>query len=183
MEDIKNKIEAVLFTIGRFIELEELAKIVGIGSVGSLKEVLEELKKEYNGKDGSLEVINEENKWRLNIKNVYGNLANKLVGDAELDSPSIKTLAVIAYNQPAKQSDVIHTRGNKAYDHISQLLDRGFISSEKFGRTRQIKLTKTFYDYFDINRDEIKTRLQQAINDVKKESSEQNIEVKDEKPV
>ena len=158
--EIKNKLEAVLFTIGRFIDTEELARICNIGSAGIVKEALMQIKHDYSSRNTALELIEEDNKWRLNIKGQYGSITNKILANAELDSPTMKTLAMIAYKQPVQQSLIIKIRGNSAYDHIKQLKEQNFITSEAAGRTRILKLTKTFYEYFDINKDEIKAKLQ-----------------------
>jgi len=163
IKECKNKIEAILFTIGRFIEIQELAKLCDIGSVGYVKKALLELKKEYESRDTSLGIIEENNKWKLNIKNEYGYLTNQLVSDSELESPTIKTLAVIAYKQPVHQSEIIKIRGNSAYIHIKDLKEQNFISSERYGRTRLLKLTKTFYDYFNINKNEIRPKFEEII--------------------
>ena len=162
--DIKNRIEAVLFVVGRYIGIEELAKICNLGSIGLVKDVLLELKKDYESRNTSLELTEEDNKWRLNIKGSYGHITNKILSDSELDSPTMKTLAIIAYKQPIEQSKVIKARGNSAYQHIKQLKEQNFITADVSGRTRILKLTKTFYDYFDVNKEEIKAKLEQDPN-------------------
>lgn len=159
MEQDRNKIEAILFTTGRFLTVEEISKMCGIGSIGYIKGILGELKDEYDKKNSALEIINDKDKWRLNIKRDYMYLTEKLLTDAELDLPTQETLAVIAYKQPSIQSVVIKTRGNKAYDHIKFLKDEGFITSEKFGRTKILKLTPKFYDYFDVMEEQLKEKL------------------------
>ena len=78
--------------------------------------------------------------------------------DSELDRPTQETLAIIAYKNPALQSDVIKVRGNKAYDHIKFLKGDNFITSEKNGRTRLLKLTQKFFDYFDVVEDSLKLK-------------------------
>ena len=159
MQEEKNKVEAVLFTTGRFLTLEEVSQMCGIGSIGFIRQSLEELQKEYGDRGGALEIVNEKDRWKLNIHKDYLYLTDKLLSDAELDIPAQETLAVIAYKQPAIQSDVIHTRGNKAYDHIKRLKDEGFLISERFGRTKILKLTQKFYDYFDVLEEELKEKL------------------------
>lgn len=166
--DDKKKIEAILFTTGKFMDVEEIARVCGVGSVGYVKQVLEKLKKEYEEKDSSLQIVQERNKYRLNIKKEYGLLANKLVSSSEFDAPTTKTLAVIAYKQPVMQADVIKIRGNKAYDHIRQLKEDGLVTSEKSGRTRILKLTSKFYDYFDTAVDSVK----QVFKDVEEKVKE-----------
>ncbi len=158
-QEDKNKVEAILFTTGRFMELEEIAKVCGIGSVGYVKEILDALLQEYATKQGSLSIVQDGTKYKLNIKKEYGFLANKLVSSSEFDHPTTKTLAIIAYKQPIMQADVIKIRGNKAYEHIHVLKENGLVTAEKSGRTRILKLTAKFYDYFDIVDNELREKF------------------------
>ena len=155
----KHKVEAILFTTGKFMSLDEIARVCEIGSMGYVKELLEELKKEYEQRDSALTIVQQENLVKLNIKKDYGYLANKLVSDSELDSPTTKTLAVIAYKQPVLQHEIIKIRGNKAYDHIKILKEQNLITTEKRGRSRVIKLTPQFYNYFDTAAEEVKEQF------------------------
>ncbi len=160
MAEHRDKVEAVLFTTGRYLNLEEIGRMCGIGSPGAIRQMLDELKDEYDKRETALEIIKDEkNRWKLNIKKDYLYLTEKLLSDAELDKPTQETLAMVAYRQPAVQSDVINIRGNKAYDHIRKLKEEGFVVSEKFGRTKLLKLTQKFYDYFDVVEDELKEKL------------------------
>ena len=160
MQDNKNKIEAILFTTGRFLTIDEISRLVGIGSIGFIKQILDELKEDYSKRETALELINDEkSRWKLNIRKDYLYLTEELLSDAELDKPTQETLAIIAYRQPAIQSDVINYRGNKAYDHIRKLKEEGFVLSERFGRTKLLKLTQKFFDYFDVVEDELKEKL------------------------
>ena len=160
MEEYKNKVEAILFTTGRFLTLEEISSFSGVASLGYLKQILDELKEEYQKRNGALELLNENGKWKLNIKKDYLYLTEKLLTTSEMDKPTQETLAIIAYKQPSIQADVVNTRGNKSYDHIKKLKDEGFITAEKFGRTRLLKLTNKFYDYFDVVEDNLKGKLE-----------------------
>lgn len=164
MQDDKNKVEAVLFTTGRFIDLDELGRLCGIGSIGYLKDVLQELINDYKNKNSALEVIEQGNKFKLNIKKDYLHLTQSLLNDSELDRPAQETLAVIAYKNPAMQSEIIKIRGNGAYDHVKLLRELDFITSEPSGRTRILKLTSKFYDYFDIVEDHLKSKMVIAEN-------------------
>ena len=164
--EIKHKIEAVLFTLGKFVSLEELSTYCEIGSVGIVKEALESLKKDYSEKNGSLEIQEHEGKVKLNIKKEFGYLTNKLLSSKEMDSPTTKTLAIIAYKQPVTQNEVIKIRGNKAYDHIKSLKLNNLITAEKKGRTRLLKVTQNFYEYFDIAETEAKDKIKQAVEEL-----------------
>ena len=157
-----NKIEAVLFTVGRWVDFEELSRLTGIASMGYLKEAVDKLKAEYVKRGGALHVVSSGSKLRLNIKKEYLFLTEKLLTDCELDGPTQETLAVIAYKSPVFQSDIVKIRGNTAYDHIKILRELEFITAEKSGRTRILKVTGKFYDYFDVAAHEIKEKFDEA---------------------
>ena len=177
MQDDKNKAETVLFTTGRFLNLDEISKLSGIGSVGYLKELLDGLKKDYETRNGALEIISQGEKWKINIRKEYLHLTENLLTDAELDRPTQETLAVIAYKNPAQQHEIIKIRGNKAYDHIGIFKELDFVTSEPSGRSRLLKLTQKFYDYFDVVADQLQAKLKEAEN---KEVSIEQKEVKTE---
>ena len=162
MQDIKNRIEAVLFTVGRAITFEELASLCNLGSVGAVRDALNELPEDYEKRDTSLKLTVDNNVASLNIKKDYMYLTTKLLNDSELDKATQETLALIAYKKPALQSDMIKMRGNGAYDHIKKLKELEFVISEKKGRTRLLKLTPKFFDYFDV----VEDKLQQKFGEI-----------------
>lgn len=173
MQEDKNKVEAILFTTGRFMDVDEIAKFCEIGSLGYIKQVLEELSKDYEKRNGALELINENAKWKLNINKQYNYLTTSLLENTEMDKPTQETLAVIAFKNPVLQCDIIKIRGNGAYDHIKYLTDNGFLMSERKGRTRVLKLTQKFFDYFDVVEEKLHEdfeQIRQIIRDYKDEN-------------
>tara|TARA_Y100000310_G_scaffold344773_1_gene459389 strand:- start:2811 stop:3449 length:639 start_codon:yes stop_codon:yes gene_type:complete len=168
MESTKKKVEAVLYTTGKYMTVSEIAEACSIGSVDIVKDSIAELKKEYSSKDGALEIQEYEGMYKLNIKGEYNFIAKNLSGEGEFDGPTLKTLAVIAYKSPVFQSEIIHIRGNKAYEHISKLKEEGLVSSEKSGRTRLLKLTPKFFEYFDVGEREVKEKFEDIEGDVRK---------------
>jgi len=153
MDDVKNRVEAILFTTGRSMT---------IGSAGIVQEALQQLIEDYNNRNCALTIFSENGRYKLNIKKEYVALTSKLLSDAELDKPTQETLAIIAYKQPVLQCDVIKIRGNGAYDHIKTLREMEFITSEKQGRTRLLKLAPKFYDYFDVVADTLKSKFDEV---------------------
>lgn len=162
MEEGKRKIEVILFTTGRFMSVEEIASLCGIGSAGLVKKNLEELKKDYETKNSALIISEENGRWKMGIRKEYNYLTTKLLSECELDRPTQETLAIIAYKQPALQSEVVKMRGNTAYDHVKRLREHEFITSEKSGRTRLLKLTPKFFDYFDVVEDQLKSKFSEV---------------------
>ena len=165
MQDIKNKIEAVLFTVGRNVGIDELSQLTGVASKGSLSDAVKSLIEDYKKRESSLEIIEENEKFKLNIRKEYLHVTTQLLDQTEFDKPTQETLALIAYRQPVMQSDIVKLRGNTAYDHISKLKEMDFVVSEKFGRTRLLKTTQKFYDYFDVVGDELKQKLENVQNE------------------
>ena len=159
MNEEKNKIEAVLFTTGRYLSVEEISKMTGIGSLGYLKEALAGLKKDYETRTGALELVEQGERWKLNIKKTYLFLTESLLSDCELDKPTQETLAIIAYKNPLFQNELVKIRGTTAYDHVRILKELDFITSEPSGRTRILKITNKFYDYFDVVEDQLQKKL------------------------
>ena len=162
MEDIHKKIEAVLFTTGRFLTQEEIAQLSGIPSQDAVKGVIKELMDAYALRDSALEIIQQGEAFKLNLRKEYLYVTTKLLSDAELDKPTQETLALIAYKNPALQAEIVHMRGSTAYDHIKKLKELEFVASEKSGRTFLLKTTPKFYEYFDIIDAQLKQKFEQA---------------------
>lgn len=148
-QDLRKQLEAVLFASGRKMTVEELARLCRT-TPAPVQQQLQELKQEYENKDSSLLLIDEADGWKLTVREQYSPVVQKIVAETELTRTMIETLAVIAWKAPILQSSVIRIRTNKAYDHIAALEKSGFISREKHGRSKMIKLTERFFKYFDV---------------------------------
>src|SRR5260370_25277570 len=87
--------------------------------------------------------------WRPEfVKNV-----RKLSNWPLLTPGPLRTLSLIALRQPISQSHVVRVRGKLAYGHVKQLKEMDLISYDKLGRTRVLRNTITFADYFNLNHD------------------------------
>ena len=82
------------------------------------------------------------------VKNV-----RKLSNRPLLTPGPLRTLSFIALRQPISQSHVVRVRGKLAYQHVKQLKEMDLISYEKLGRSRVLRTTITFADYFNLNHD------------------------------
>ena len=156
MDNLSYKLEAVLYTTGKFLSLEDMGQLLGIASLGIVRDALHQLQERYRTLDTALMLVQFHDTWKLTVKKDYMYFSETLLTDCELDMPTQETLAVIAYKSPVYQSEVIKIRGNSAYDHIHSLKELGFITGEKSGRTRLLKVTEKFYDYFDVVADSLK---------------------------
>lgn len=160
--DLKRRLESLLFSSGRKIDVLELAKHCREESVVTIKEALLELQKELEEKKSSLMLIEEADAWKLTVREQYLPYVKKVVKQAELPKSLLETLAVVAFKAPALQSQIIKIRTNKAYRHLDELEKNGYIIREKKGRTKLIKLPQKFFDYFDLPPEKLKERFKSA---------------------
>ena len=155
MEDYKHKVEAVLFASGKFLEINRIAEILNLGSVGIVKEAIGELREDYKKKDSAIEILEQGNSYRMHIKSDFIPFVKDLMTETEFDRPTISTLAIIAWKQPVLQSKIVKIRGNTAYDHLKFLEEKEFIIRKQHGLTKVVKLAPKFYEYFDTNQEEL----------------------------
>jgi len=144
----KAVIEAALFASGRTLTPRELADLSALSEerAGALAD---DLAAEYAARDSGIEIKSIGEGYSMQVR--FG-LAGRVLSFApkEIEAPLIRTLAIIAYKQPIKQSVLVEIRGNKSYDHVKELEQRGLINAEKFSRTKLLTTTRGFADYFGI---------------------------------
>lgn len=182
---MKKKVEAILFSSGRKMGLEELSRICGIRDINALKQALAELKKGYDEKDTALKLIEEPDGYKLNVKEEHLALVQKIVTQTELSKTLMETLAIIAWKYPCLQAEVVKVRTNKAYDHLKELEQLSFITREPFGRTKKIRLTEHFFEYFDLPQkakaqeifhekmpQEVQEKVRQTIDEIEKKEED-----------
>jgi len=157
MDELMQTVEAILFSAGRQIELEEIARMANIGSQGTIKDALKSLQKQYDDRQSPIMIMEENSSWKMTVREKYLKVVRKITPYMEFSKTIMETLAVVAWKQPILQSDVIKIRTNKAYEHIAELQKMGFLAKEKHGRSFLLKLSQKFYDYFDL-RDDIDVR-------------------------
>jgi segregation and condensation protein B len=174
MSDLKNRLESILFASGKALNLEELSRLTRERDLAVVRKALLELQQELEEKKGSVMLVNEGDEWKLSVREKYLPFIRKIVTKTELPKSVVETLAVVAYKAPVLQSKVIHIRTNKAYKHLDFLEEKGYISREKKGRTKLIKLTQKFFEYFDIPPEKLKEKfkgfeeLDKAIEEMEK---------------
>lgn len=148
--DYKNKAEALLFASGKKLDEDYIRNIIDAPNKEIMLDSLNELRKDYDKNNRSLMIINNGENWKITVREKYIDLVRKIVSDTELSKSVMETLAIVAWKSPVLQSDVIKIRTNKAYDHIGNLLESGFVTKEKHGRSFILKVTEKFYNYFDV---------------------------------
>ncbi len=155
MEAPEKKVEAVLFTAGRELSAERIASLCSL-EAEEVEKIIKNLMELYRQRESSLQIVIKDEGWKLTVKDEFVPLVSNLAASTEMEKPLMETLAVIAWKYPVVQSEVIKLRHATAYEHMKELEKRGFIEKVRFGRTYQVKLTKKFFEYFDLPSEEAK---------------------------
>ena len=146
-------LEAALFSAGHPVSIEDLSSATGLSS-RELPHVLTSLiqsYKEMGEKNGtSLEIGLAGDKYVMQVRSQYAHVGQKLA-PMEIPKKLLGTLALIAYHQPIKQSQLRDMIGQKVYDHVGELLDRGLCVARKEGRTKVLSTSQSFPEYFGLS--------------------------------
>tara|TARA_Y100000310_G_C20357768_1_gene657509 strand:- start:33 stop:614 length:582 start_codon:yes stop_codon:yes gene_type:complete len=172
--EVKNlkKLEAALFISAKYLGIMPLVELTDINPL-LLKELIVKLQKEYGARDSALEIIERQGKYKMDVKEEYRKMINKIAtGSAEFSRAEQETLAIVAYKQPVKQSVIVKIRGNKAYDHIKHLIENGLLKAKKIGHTKELNLSEDFYNYFSLEK---KTKELEKKEVVQKKEVQENV--------
>jgi len=154
MEEIKNKLESLLFISHKPLSVKELAKLID-KDVKQVQEALEILQEEYLQKAGGIELIKLEDRYQLataadNSDLIVKFLKTEITG--ELTRPSLETLTIIAYRGPISKAELELIRGVNCSIILRNLLMRGLIEmrEDKVKATNVYQITIDFLKYLGI---------------------------------
>ncbi len=159
--DEKQKIEAALFMSHKPLSVEEISKIVGRGAA-DVEKMLLDMQQEYAGR--GMEVMQTPEGWCMRVKNEFADDVAHLTPHADLAEGVLKSLALIVYKQPVKQSYLVKVQGNKVYNYIKMLEQKGLVKAEKKMRTKMISTTPSFESYFGINAEELRKNIEEQLS-------------------
>ncbi len=92
---------------------------------------------------------------------------SELTPHADLSRGLLRVLSIIAYHEPISQSDIVKVIGNRTYDYIKELEEKGLVKTEKKSRTKLISTTPHFEEYFGAKKHEIKKEFEESVEDSK----------------
>ncbi len=176
-EELRNDLallEAALYVAGRPLDLKTLGSVIGTRSKKKTRRLARMLMEKYRNRGTALEVLElEDGRFVLQLKMEYTPSVQKLAIRPLLSKGPLRTLSYIAYRQPVLQPQVIDVRGSHSYAHLKQLEDMGLITREKAGRTKLLRTTGFFADYFGLSHDTriMKRQLKNIFEDFTKVNS------------
>lgn len=163
-------IEAALYVTGKPLDVGILGSILNVRSEEKIRRLAATLKEKYAQNPGALEVLElSDGRYVMQLKPEYSKSVKRLATRQLLTPGPLKTLSYIALRQPVVQSHVVKVRGNLAYGHVKQLRDMGLISEEKLGRSKLLRTTPSFSDYFNLSQEPrlMKRQVQKILEDLK----------------
>jgi len=166
MKEQKKVIEAALFISDRPLSLDYLGKVSGVNSLGYVREIIESLQKDYEKR--GIEIVKTVHGWIMQVRQDLLERVAHLTPYHDLSEGCKRTLALVIYKEPVKQSEIIKMQGNKAYSYIKSLVRKDLVKAEKAGHTKILKLTQEFERYFGDEKERIKEELHGMIKEPKK---------------
>ena len=166
-------VEAALYVTGRPVDLKTLGLILGMRSEDKIRDTARQLKERYKN-SGAIEVVElTDGRFVMQLRPQYAPHVKRLATRQLLTPGPMKTLSFIAYKQPITQSYLAKVRGNLSYSHVRQLQEIGLISEEKLGRTKMLRTTPNFADYFNLSQDVqvMKKQLERVFEQIKTEKA------------
>lgn len=157
---MKNKavLEGLLFVVGEEgLSIEQIGGVLEI-TEEEAKNLLMELKKEYEDDSRGLRIDFLGNRFKITTKFEHREYYQKLLLNPEtntLSQAALETLAIIAYNEPVTRVQVDNLRGVGSTQIIRKLVAKGFIKevgrSDLPGRPILYETTSEFLDYFGLS--------------------------------
>ncbi|OPY26669.1 MAG: segregation and condensation protein B [Methanocella sp. PtaU1.Bin125] len=158
MQD-KDLIEAALFAAGGPVSDAQLKAMLN-RSAAYVSELVGQIIADYRSRNSPLEVIRLDGKYVMQLRPEFAGRVMS-VSPKELSAPVLRTLSIIAYYQPIFQNELVNIRGDKVYDHVAVLLERGLIDKVKEGRSFKLSTTAAFCDYFGLTHGDVESIKQQ----------------------
>lgn len=158
--DIKNIIEAILFSYGEPLGIDELT--MAINEELSTKEIelmLNKLTEEYESENRGIKIVKVGEKYQMCSNEDYFEYIKRVLEPSKrpsLNQATLETLVIIAYRQPITKNEIESIRGVKCDKVLKTLLDHNLIDVvgrlEKIGKPMLYGTTDEFLKMVEIER-------------------------------
>lgn len=156
MSEIVAIVEALIFVADEPLTEKLIAEVLEEDRE-SISAAVEELKKEYEEREGGLQIREIAGGWQISTRTELHEEMRKFLKtrpSAKLSLASLETLAVIAYKQPVTVPEILEIRGVQSASAIKTLLDKRLIVAkgrkETVGRPMQYGTSKDFLIQFGL---------------------------------
>ena len=146
--------EAALYVSGRPLDFKTIGSVIGARSEEKIRFIARAIADRYAKMDSPVQVLElPDGRFVMQLRPQFAKNVRRLSNRPLLTPGPLRTLSFIALRQPIAQSHVVRVRGKLAYQHVKQLKEMDLISYDKLGRSRVLRTTTTFADYFNLNHD------------------------------
>ena len=174
---MKAVLEGLLFVVGEDdLTIEQIMDVLELDKNES-KELINELKKDYEDDNRGLRISYLGNRFKLTTKEEHKNYYQKLMENPitnKLSQAALETLAIIAYNEPVTRIKVDELRGVVSSQIVRNLVAKGFVKeagrSNMPGRPILYETTNEFLDYFGLSTTDDLSSLEDIIPKEEQES-------------
>lgn len=128
-EKCKAILEAILFTMGNSVEVSRLAEVIET-DVKTTKEILKEMKEDYDNSGRGISIMELEDSVQLCTKGEYYDYLIKIAKTPKrytLTDTVLETLSIIAYKQPVTRQEIERVRGVSCDHAVNKLLEYDLI--------------------------------------------------------
>ena len=154
MKKTKGIIEAILFSAGRPVKIQELILNLEIDKE-EIEKIINQMQEEYKNEERGIQIIKVEDSYQLCTKqeyyeNIYPIIDNR--SKPKLSNAALETLAIIAYNPRVTRPEIEAIRGVSADASIYKLLEYNLIEeagkADLPGKPMSYKTTQDFLKMF-----------------------------------
>jgi len=164
-DNLKSKIESLLFVAEKPISVKEIAGVTG-SMISDVQNNLNEIGKEYESRGIRLVRKNEYFSFVSapeNAKEVSALLNEELRHD--LSQAALETLAIVTYKQPITRMEIEEIRGVDSDRLVRNLMIRGLITEvgrrESVGKPILYGTTMEFIQYFGLDAEESLPKIEE----------------------
>jgi segregation and condensation protein B len=156
ISEIVSIVEALVFVSDEPITVKTLSDVLEEDKE-TIEAAVEELKQEYELREGGLQLREIAGGWQISTRTEYHEEIRKFLKmrpSAKLSLAALETLAVIAYKQPVTVPEILEIRGVQSASAIKTLLDKKLITAkgrkETVGRPMMYGTSKDFLLQFGL---------------------------------
>jgi segregation and condensation protein B len=129
LDRIEAIIEAILFSMGKAVELEKIAEAIEHDKK-TTKKILNHLMDKYDSENRGITIIEIDNSYQMCTKTEYYEFIRKVNNKTKkfmLTDVLLETLSIIAYKQPITKSQIESIRGVSSSHSINKLIDYNLV--------------------------------------------------------
>lgn len=141
-------IEAALFMSSRPLSLQEMGKLIGIAAPGFVAQKVRALQDAYDSAGSAIEIAEEDSKFYMRVRQQFVSAVKSFAQAAEISPHALRTLAYVAKNEGVTKRTLFLKLGSGIYEDVAELVEKGFVTTKRAGRTKSVSTTAKFKAYF-----------------------------------